>query len=42
MLPNPKDPESPATSIEVVLIKANKANSKVFYAKGYQEGAENV
>lgn len=42
VLPNPKDPESPATSIEVVLMKANKGNSKVFYAKGYQEGAENT
>lgn len=27
-------------SIEVVLVKANKGNSKVFYAKGYQEGSE--
>ena len=42
VLPNPKDPESPATSIEVVLVKANKGLSKVYYAKGYQEGAENT
>lgn len=35
VIPNPKDPESPATSIEVVLIKANKSTSKVFYLKGY-------
>lgn len=28
-------------SIEVVLVKANKGTSKVFYLKGYQEGAEN-
>lgn len=35
VIPNPKDPESPATSIEVVLIKANKNTSKVFYIKGY-------
>lgn len=42
VLPNPKDPDSPATSIEVVLVKANKGTSKVFYAKGYQEGSENV
>lgn len=35
VLPNPKDPDSPATSIDVVLIKANKAKSKVFYLKGY-------
>lgn len=42
VLPNPKDPDSPATSIEVVLVKANKGTSKVFYAKGYQEGGENM
>lgn len=35
VLPNPKDPDSPATSIEVVIIKANKSTSKVFYMKGY-------
>jgi len=35
VIPNPKDPESPATNIEVVLIKANKSTSKVFYLKGY-------
>lgn len=28
-------------SIDVVIIKANKGTSKVFYMKGYQEGAEN-
>lgn len=27
-------------SIEVVLVKANKGTSKVFYIKGYQEGSE--
>lgn len=32
----------PAPSIDVVLLKANKTTSKVFYIKGYQEGAENV
>lgn len=42
VLPNPKDPDSPATSIDVVLLKANKGTSKVFYAKGYSEGAEGV
>jgi hypothetical protein len=42
VLPNPKDPDSPATAIEVVMVKANKGTSKVFYAKGYQEGAENT
>lgn len=32
----------PAPSIEVVIVKANKGTSKVFYAKGYQEGGENM
>ena len=44
VLPNPKDPESPATAIDVVLLKANKGTSKVFYIKGYDpkdsEGAK--
>lgn len=35
VLPNPKDPDSPATYVEVVLIKASKHKSKVFYIKGY-------
>lgn len=38
VLPNPKDPESPATAIDVVVVKVNKGKSKVFYANGYQEG----
>lgn len=37
---NPKDPDSPATSIDVILLKGNKGVSKVYYAKGYQEGSE--
>lgn len=37
VLPNPKDPESPATAIDVVLIKANKGTSKVFYLTGYDK-----
>lgn len=41
-LMNPKDPESPATSIDVVMLKANKGTSKVYYAKGYSEGSEGV
>lgn len=40
ILPNPKDPDSPATSIDAVLVKANKDTSKVFYADGYSEGGE--
>ena len=39
VLPNPKDPESPATSIDVVLIKANKDKSKVFYIERYDPNA---
>jgi hypothetical protein len=39
ILPNPKDPDSPATAIDVVLIKANKNTSKVFYLKGYDKDA---
>jgi len=35
VIPNPKDPDAPATSIEVVIIKASKHVSKVYYAKGY-------
>ena len=35
ILPNPKDPESPATSIDAVIIKTNAGYAKVFYMKGY-------
>lgn len=35
VLPNPKDPDSPATAIELVILKANPKPSKVFYLKGY-------
>jgi hypothetical protein len=38
ILPNPKDPDSPATSIDVVILKANKGVSKIYYAKRYEEG----
>jgi hypothetical protein len=40
VIPNPKDPDSPATSIDMVIIKANKGTSKVFYANGYSEGGD--
>lgn len=40
MVMNPKDPDSPATHIDVVLVKANKATSKVLYLEGYDEKAE--
>ncbi len=39
VLPNPKDPDSAATSIEVVLLKANRNVSKVFYMNGYDPAA---
>lgn len=40
MMMNPKDPESAATSIEVVMLRVNKGVSKVFYAKGYTDGED--
>lgn len=40
VIPNPKDPESPATSIDVVILKANPKKSKVWYASGYTDGEE--
>jgi len=40
ILPNPKDPESPATSIDVVLLASNKGYAKVFYLKGYDKDSE--
>jgi hypothetical protein len=40
MMMNPKDPESAATSIEVVMVRVNKGVSKVFYAKGYTDGED--
>ena len=35
---NPKDPESNATTLEVVVLRANSNRSKIFYAKGWKEG----
>ena len=40
VLPNPKDPDSPATSLDLVIIKGNPTKSKVFYANGFDEKAE--
>lgn len=34
-LMNPKDPDSPATYVDVVILKASPVKSKVFYLKGY-------
>ena len=36
----PGDDEAPATSLEIVLIKANPHVSKVYYDAGYEEGAD--
>lgn len=38
IVPNPKDPDSPATYLDLILVKANRATSKVYYIKGYTEG----
>lgn len=40
ILPNPKDPDSPATSIDVVIVKANPHLSKIFYLQGYVDGSD--
>ena len=40
IIPNPKDPDSPATSIDMVILKVNKNTSKVWYASGYTEGSD--
>lgn len=39
-LMNPNDPDEVATSINVVILKANPNLSKVWYAKGYVEGSD--
>lgn len=39
-LMNPNDPDEVATSIHVVILKANPSLSKVWYAKGYVEGSD--
>ena len=40
LVPNPKDPDSPATYIEVVVIKAHPHKSKAYYKGGFKEGGE--
>jgi len=37
---SPHDPDAPASSIEVVLIRANPKNSKTYYAASYVEGSD--
>lgn len=40
VVPNPKDPESPATSITVAVIKVSPNKSKTYYANGFSEGQD--
>lgn len=40
LVTKPDDDSEPATSLEVVLIKANSNVSKVYYDAGYEEGAD--
>lgn len=40
VLKNPKDPESNASAIDVILLKVSPHKSKSFYANGYNENAE--
>lgn len=40
LVENPNDPGEPATSLNVVLVKANPYISKVYYENGYEEGAD--
>lgn len=39
-LMNPLDPTSPASNIDVVLVKASPVKSKQFYLKGWEEGQD--
>ena len=40
LLMNPNDPDSPASTIEVIILKANPKNSKTFYAEAYVDGSD--
>jgi hypothetical protein len=40
IIPNPKDPDSPATYIDVVLLKVNKNTTKTYYIKPYDPTAD--
>ena len=40
VVPNPKDPESPATSITVAMVKVSPNKSKTYYANGFAEGSD--
>ena len=39
LVTKPDDEDEPASSIEIVLVKANPHISKIFYADGYEDGA---
>lgn len=38
IIPNPKDPDSPATAVEVVMLKVQKGESRTLYLKDYEDG----
>jgi hypothetical protein len=40
LLMNPNDEDSPASTIEVIILKANPKNSKTYYAEAYVEGSD--
>lgn len=40
LVTRPDEPDEPASSIDVVIVKANSAFSKVYYAGGYVEGSD--
>lgn len=40
ILMSPADPDAPASSIEVVILKANPKNSKTYYAEAYVDGSD--
>lgn len=39
VIPNPLDPQSPATRINVIIVKASPDKAKTYYAGGYKDGA---
>ena len=42
IVPNPKDPESPATRLPMIIVKANKNKAKSYFASSFKEGVEDV
>lgn len=40
LIENPKEPGSPATSLDTVILKANPTLSKLYYKSGYVEGSD--